>query len=704
MGTHPIFESDFDCLTEMANDTLSGDLSLTDPDTLTHELNQQQQKNDLELLRIELESKKLQIEALKHDFQAKFDDVEERAQIAERNARVLQAKLSHLSVEHDQRKSRSQNDLQQIIQRQTQLEATNRKLCAEAQMMEEGLLDLTVTESQYQALSIVPAKERTIQQLAQIKIFEVSQPIRTQCSLLQSQLNELTEDFAAQSKTLQSESEKCAKIIQEKGILDSRVQKLESELKDARELVTLNHEKGQKFDKTSQELNLTKRNLEVLEARLAETEKNLSRTTAENRDLIVKYETTRQRRELLEEDKKYLRNSNKELTEQKLDLENRVSQLLDQNMNLQQAREDILEKYITGTDRVRSEVNKERQNQIQSLKIETDSELVRIKQNLQELYSRENNALRESRDCVTNERDNLRIENDRLKDQLRNAQQDVIALRSSQAAQFSEFETRVQTAEMESRRAALAKQDLQNALETAQCDAKSAKSKADLLQREVYQTENKAQKTQLELESELLETTKKLKSYESLEKELDSVVLQCADDENETDPQKILLGYGCGTNLPTNSRRRMQQSVRLAKRVLNLERINVDLQRENDSLKVKTGALKEQLESAESALDGVNQPYQYLLTAQKDKDNTIFKLKQKLKAHQTTIIDQNDNIQNLKKVKEQLIFDVEKLLSNRDEIRGIRENFETFGERASRQKLAELDQNDPKPLIFTKPC
>lgn len=189
-------------------------------------------------------------------------------------------------------------------------------------------------------------------------------------------------------------------------------------------------------------------------------EKNLSRTTGENRDLTVKYETTRQRRELLEEDKKYLKNSNKELTEQKLDLENRVSQLLDQNMNLQQAREDILEKYITGTDRVRSEVHKERQNQIQSLKIETDSELMRIKQNLQELYSRENNALRESRDCVTNERDNLRIENDRLKDQLRNSQQDIIALRSSQAAQFSEFKTRVQTAEMESRRAALAKSRL----------------------------------------------------------------------------------------------------------------------------------------------------------------------------------------------------------------------------------------------------
>ena len=102
------------------------------------------------------------------------------------------------------------------------------------------------------ALSIVPPKERTIQQLAQIKIFEVSQPIRSQCGLLQSQLEELTENFAAQSKTLQCESEKAAKCILENGVLENRVKKFETELKDARELVARNHEKGQKFDKTSQ--------------------------------------------------------------------------------------------------------------------------------------------------------------------------------------------------------------------------------------------------------------------------------------------------------------------------------------------------------------------------------------------------------------------------------------------------------------------
>ena len=38
-----------------------------------------------------------------------------------------------------------------IVERQAQLEATNRKLSAEAAMLEEGLVDLSVDEAEYQA-------------------------------------------------------------------------------------------------------------------------------------------------------------------------------------------------------------------------------------------------------------------------------------------------------------------------------------------------------------------------------------------------------------------------------------------------------------------------------------------------------------------------------------------------------------------------
>merc|ERR1712142_1351650 len=102
MGTHPIFESDFDCLTEMdGNDdvTLSNDVTpghdvthgddvTRGDDVITHstisdtitveELDRRQYQNDLELVRIELESKKLQLESQKHDFAEQIELLEER--------------------------------------------------------------------------------------------------------------------------------------------------------------------------------------------------------------------------------------------------------------------------------------------------------------------------------------------------------------------------------------------------------------------------------------------------------------------------------------------------------------------------------------------------------------------------------------------------------------------------------------------------
>jgi hypothetical protein len=54
-------------------------------------------------------------------------------------------------------------------------------------------------------------------------------------------------------------------------------------------------------------------------------------------------------------------------------------------------------------------------------------------------------------------------------------------------------------------------------------------------------------------------------------------------------------------------------------------------------------------------------------------------------------------------VKDQLIFDMERLLSNRDELRGIRQtmNIQNY----PKSQYLEMDQNpnSPKPVIFTKP-
>jgi progesterone-induced-blocking factor 1 len=52
--------------------------------------------------------------------------------------------------------------------------------------------------------------------------------------------------------------------------------------------------------------------------------------------------------------------------------------------------------------------------------------------------------------------------------------------------------------------------------------------------------------------------------------------------ENDNDADKILFSYGYGASLPTSAKRRLQHSVHLAKRVIQLEQANTSLRLELD--------------------------------------------------------------------------------------------------------------------------
>ncbi len=52
--------------------------------------------------------------------------------------------------------------------------------------------------------------------------------------------------------------------------------------------------------------------------------------------------------------------------------------------------------------------------------------------------------------------------------------------------------------------------------------------------------------------------------------------------ENDNDAHQILFSYGYGASLPTSAKRRLQHSVHLAKRVIQLEQANTSLRLELD--------------------------------------------------------------------------------------------------------------------------
>ena len=103
----------------------------------------------------------------------------------------------------------------------------------------------------------------------------------------------------------------------------------------------------------------------------------------------------------------------------------------------------------------------------------------------------------------------------------------------------------------------------------------------------------------MEIDTELNDKRTKLHVYEKVEQELDEVVMQAAQGnrhnktksdlftsiyivENDNDADKILFSYGYGASLPTSAKRRLQHSVHLAKRVIQLEQANTSLRLELD--------------------------------------------------------------------------------------------------------------------------
>ncbi|CBY20746.1 unnamed protein product [Oikopleura dioica] len=670
------------------------------------ELLVRQQNNDMELLRIELESKKLQIESLKHDFQSRIDDLEDRAQGAERSSRILQTRLSQAVAENERMSRKSSKGWDTIRTRQTQLEEMNKNLKSEARLLEEGLESIKIDKEEYAKIAVIPQNQRSIRQMIATRVYELLQPQKTEIEVLKSQLDSMGDSFQEQAGRLNLKIEECFNLENRLKVLEQKHQNVEEELKEARDLVAINFDKGKRFDELNQAHIQCESDLEIAQKRLQLVEREKVELDERVKDLSVKLEMTKQRESLLSDDKSYLKRINTELQQKNSDLDKTSQDLMKRNMDLQTAREQIMEKYLSGTSEARISANAERKEHVEKLKLETEHELNRIKQDLSQLYSRENAVLREARDQAQNEKENLELANQRLRESLSSVQNDFAETRAAHKLRESELTTSFQSLQLESKRHQLAKTELRDALEASKLDAKAATSKMELLQREIFKIQNTCEKDKLHLEAENREISSKLKTFENLEKELDSVVLHIADDD-ENDPEQMLRNFGIGGNMPTNSRRRMQQSVRLAKRALNLERISVDKTREIDVLKDSNSKLKEQVSSLEAAMEGVNQPYSYLVQSAADKDNTIAQLKEKLKKQHSLILELTDHVDKLKLVKKQLICDLERVMSNRESLHSMKQSFSDLHARSSAEfggkvKLEPRSSTSIGPVVFTK--
>uniref|UniRef100_A0ABI7VZY5 Progesterone immunomodulatory binding factor 1 n=2 Tax=Felinae TaxID=338152 RepID=A0ABI7VZY5_FELCA len=163
--------------------------------------------------------------------------------------------------------------------------------------------------------------------------------------------------------------------------------------------------------------------------------------------------------------------------------------------------------------------------------------------------------------------------------------------------------------------------------------------------------------------------------------------MQTAEIENEDEAERVLFSYGYGANVPTTAKRRLKQSVHLARRVLQLEKQNSLVLKDLEHQKDQVTQLSQELDRANSLLNQTQQPYRYLIESVRQRDSKIDSLKEHVTQLEKDVSNLNKEKSALLQMKNQMALDLEQLLNHREELAAMKQIVTNMRSKRSEDQL-----------------
>ncbi|KAM5147557.1 progesterone-induced-blocking factor 1 isoform 3-T3 [Callospermophilus lateralis] len=646
--------------------------------------------HNIQLLKIELSQKNMMIDNLKVDYLTKIEELEEKLNDALHQKQLLTLRLdSQLTFQQkDARKYQElmKQEMETILLRQKQLEETNHQLREKAGDIRRNLRDFELTEEQYTKLKTFPEDQLSIPEY--VSTYE--------------------EDRRNYSE------------------LQIRCQRLALELADTKQLIRQGDYRQENYDKVKSERDALEQ--EVFELRRKHEILEASHITQakERSELSKEVATLQQTVTLLQKDKEYLNRQSMELSVRCAHEEDRLERLQAQLEETKKAREEMYEKYVTSRDHYKTEYENKLQDELEQIRLKTHQEIEQLRSASKEMYERENRNLREARDNAVAEKDRaVMAEKDALEkhDQLLDRYRE---LQLSTESKVTEFLHQTKLKSFESERVQLLQEETLRNLTQCQLECEKYQKKLEVLTKEFYSLQASSEKRITELQAQNSEHQARLDIYEKLEKELDEIIMQTAEIENEDEAERILFSYGYGANVPTTAKRRLKQSVHLARRVLQLEKQNSLILKDLGHQKDQVTQLSQELDRANSMLNQTQQPYRYLIESVRQRDSKIDSLMKCIAQLEKDVSNLNKEKSALLQMKNQMALDLEQLLNHREELAAMKQILISMRSKQSENNLLltkteskNLTENEtsktlkmpkehednifiPKPTLFTK--
>lgn len=633
--------------------------------------------HNIQLLKIELSQKNMMIDNLKMDYLTKIEELEEKLNDALHQKQLLTLRLDNqLTIQQKDAKKYQElmkQEMETILLRQKQLEETNHQLREKAGDVRRNLRDFELTEEQYVKLKSFPEDQLSIPEYVSIRFYELVNPLRKEVCELQVKKSELSEELSTSKGQLKQLTETYEEDRRNNAELLIRCQRLTLELADTKQLVQQGDYRQENYDKVKSERDALEQDVLELRRKHEVLEASHIAQAKERNELSKEVSSLQQTVTLLQKDKDYLNRQNMELSVRCAHEEDRLERLQVQLEDTKKAREEMYEKYVTSRDHYKTEYENKLHDELEQIKLKTNLEIDQLRSASREMYERENRNLREARDNALAEKNRaVAAEKDALgkHEQLLDRYRE---LQLSTESKVSEFLHQSKLKSFESERVQLLQEETARNLTQCQLECEKYQKKLEVLTKEFYSLQTSSEKRITELEAQNSEHQARLDIYEKLEKELDEIIMQTAEIENEDEAERILYSYGYGANVPTTAKRRLKQSVHLARRVLQLEKQNSLILKDLDHQKNQVRQLSQELDRDNSLLNQTQQPYRYLIESVRQRDAKIDSLMKSTAQLEKDVSNLNKEKSALLQTKNQMALDLEQLLSHREEFAAMKQ-------------------------------
>ncbi|XP_073436480.1 progesterone-induced-blocking factor 1 [Dendrobates tinctorius] len=659
--------------TTVPTDDISSSEERTGSPKITRQLIERKELlHNLQLQKIELSQKNLMIDNLKGEYLTKIEELEEKLNdtIHQKQLLALRLETQTKIQQEDSRKHQEQmkKEMETILSRLKQSEETNQHLRERAGSIRRGLRDLELTKEAYDNLSGLPEDQLSIPEYVSVRLYEALHPLKNKVSDLQMKNEKQCEEMDGSKQQLKRLLESYEEEKRRRSELDTRCQRLTLQLADTKQLIHQGDFKIENYDKVKSERDTLERDLLELRRHFEVLDAAHKTQSKERIDLAQEVSTLRQSVSLLQKDKEFLNRQNMELNIRCSHEEDRMERLQSQLEDAKKAREQMYEKYVASRDHCKTEYENKLRDELEQIRLKTNQEIEQLRGASKEMYERENRNLREAKDnavsekerAVTAEREAL-AKYDQILEQFRQ-------LQLGTEGRMSELLHQAKMKSFEAERAHMVLEETTDNLQKCQQECEKYQKKLEVLIKEFYALQASTEKRVTEVQSQNSEQRARLETYEKLEKELDDVIIQSAQMEDEAEAERVLFSYGYGANVPTTAKRRLKQSVHLARRLLQLERQNSLLIKDLEHQKEQTAKVSMELDRTNSLLSQVHQPHQYLIESVRQRDAQIDALKEQISTLEKDVSKINREKSSLLRVKNQMAADLEQLLVHQEEL------------------------------------